>query len=294
MRLRTSSVCRGAALLFVGLALAFGVIACDDDDNGDEPGATAKNTPEAAAEIPDVTIGAVDYSFDAPASIPGGLTHFILQNTGTEDHQALLFRLDEGVTLEDFAAAPIETEADAEAFGSFAGGPIAPAGGTFDSVLDLQPGSYVMICEIPSPDGVPHSEKGMVASLEVTAPPAEQPAPPEADATVKLLEFAFDAPDTLPAGETTFDLVNSGAQVHEMGMIKVDDGVTVDDALASLESEEGPFTIIGALYGLPAGGEGWTTIDLTPGTYAIVCFVTDPESGEPHIALGMSDSFTVE
>jgi uncharacterized cupredoxin-like copper-binding protein len=276
-------------------ALALGAAACDDDGDGDEPTATLEKTPEAAAaEIPDVTIGAVDYSFDAPASIPGGLTRITLQNTGMEDHQALLFRLDESVTLDDFAAAPIETEADAEPFGTFAGGPIAGPGDEFNAVLDLEPGSYVLICPIPSPDGVPHSDKGMVATIEVTAPSAEQPAEPEADVTVTLSEFAFDAPDALPAGETTFHVVNAGGQIHEMGMVKLDEGATLEEVLASLEAPEGPYTVVGALYGLEGGAEGWTAIDLTPGTYAIVCFVTDPESGQPHIALGMLDSFAVE
>jgi hypothetical protein len=161
-------------------------------------------------------------------------------------------------------------------------------------VLDLEPGSYVLICAIPSPDGVPHSDKGMVATLEVTEPPAAQAAEPDADVTVTLSEFAFAAPDTLPAGETTFDVVNAGAQIHEMGMIKLDEGATLEEALASLEGPEGPYTVVGALYGLEGGAEGWTTIDLTAGTYAMVCFVTDPDSGQPHIALGMVDSFAVE
>lgn len=281
----------GIALL---LLIVVAVTACDDDGNDGAPAATATIAPEAGAEIPDVTVGAADYSFDAPASIQGGLTHITLTNSGAEDHQALFFRLDEGVSLEEFAAAPIETEADAQAYGTVAGGPIAPPGERFDAVLDLEPGSYVLICSIPSPDGVPHSDKGMVTTLEVTEAPAEPPAAPQADVHVTLRDFAFDAPDTIPAGETTFDVTNAGQQIHEMGMIKVDEGFTVEEALESLGGAEGPYTVVGALYGLEGGAEGWTTIDLTPGTYALVCFVTDPESGAPHIALGMQDSFTVE
>jgi hypothetical protein len=277
------------------LALAVTATACGGDDN--EPAPTVESTPTAAAAgIPDITIGATDYSFDVPSTIPGGLTHFTLQNTGTEDHQALFFRLDEGVTFEELASGleNAQSEADFLAFGSFAAGPIAGPGGTFDATLDLEPGSYVLICTIPSPDGVPHADKGMVTTLEVTEPPAKQPAAPQADVTVTLTDFAFDVPDTLPAGETVFDVVNDGAQIHEMGMIKLDEGATLDEVLASLEAEEGPYSVVGALYGLSSQSNGWTTIDLTPGTYALVCFVTDPDSGQPHIALGMYDSVTVE
>jgi hypothetical protein len=276
-------------------AFMLAAVACDDGDEN-QPEAAVQSSPTPAAQIPDVTIGAADYSFDVPSSIPGGLTHFTLQNTGAEDHQALFFRLDEGVTLEDLATGlqDAQTEADFEAFGSFAGGPIAGPGGAFDATLDLAPGSYVLICTIPSPDGVPHADKGMVTTLEVTEPSAEQPPAPDADVTVTLSDFAFDVADTLPAGETVFAVVNGGDQIHEMGMIKLDEGATLDEVLASLEAPEGPYSVVGALYGLASGSNGWTTIDLTPGTYALVCFVTDPQSGQPHIALGMHDSFTVQ
>jgi hypothetical protein len=287
-----------AALIAVLLLIA---AACDDNGDGDdEQEVPGEDTPEVAAQIPEVAIGADEFTFDAPASIPGGLTRLVMTNTGEEDHQALLLRLNEGVTLEDLASAPIETEADAEAYGTFFGGPIAGPGGRFDAVLDLEPGSYVMLCAIPSPsDGVPHMEKGMVTTLEVTEPPEPQPDPPTTDVTVTLNDFSFDAPETIPAGETTFHVVNAGAQIHEMGLAKLDEGVTLEEALQAVASEEPPegpppFTVVGALFGLPGGAEGWTTIDLTPGTYGMVCFVTDPESGQPHIALGMVGSFTVE
>ena len=36
------------------------------------------------------------------------------------------------------------------------------------------------------------------------------------------------------------------------------------------------------------------TLDLEPGDYAFVCFVPDPASAKPHIALGMIGELTVE
>lgn len=284
-----------ALSLLAGLLLAAGA-ACSDDNNDSEPAATATEAPAAMADVPDVTIGASEYAFDAPATLQAGLTHFNLVNSGVEDHQALFIRLNDGVTLDDLASAPIETEADVAPYGTLAGGPIALAGGEFDTTLDLEPGSYVLICTVETPDGVAHADLGMVTTLDVTEPPADPQPTPETDVTVTLSDFAFDAPDTLPAGETTFDVVNAGQQIHEMGVIKLDDGATIDDMMAAFEaeSEEGPFAPVGALYGLSGGQEGWTTIDLTAGTYALVCFVTDPESGMPHVALGMVDSFTVE
>ena len=41
------------------------------------------------------------------------------------------------------------------------------------------------------------------------------------------------------------------------------------------------------------GGRGWTTLDLQPGEYALICFVPDPADGVPHVAKGMLRTFVV-
>jgi len=53
----------------------------------------------AAANV--VNIVASGYKYDAPATIPAGLTTFHLTNTGKEPHQANLIRLDSGKTYAD-------------------------------------------------------------------------------------------------------------------------------------------------------------------------------------------------
>ncbi len=53
------------------------------------------------------------------------------------------------------------------------------------TVPNLQPGTYALICFIPTEgEGTPHLAKGMVGQLEVVAGAA--PAPPTADATYRL------------------------------------------------------------------------------------------------------------
>jgi hypothetical protein len=34
--------------------------------------------------------------------------------------------------------------------------------------FDLDPGDYVLVCFVPSPDGTPHFMQGMVATVTVT------------------------------------------------------------------------------------------------------------------------------
>jgi hypothetical protein len=50
---------------------------------------------------------------------------------------------------------------------------------------------------------------------------------------------------------------------------------------------------IGGLGWLTPGATAWTEVDLEPGTYFALCYVFDPETGQPHVANGMVDVFTV-
>lgn len=299
-------------LVLVGVlagALALGAVACDDDDdngNGAEPTATEamdeEPTEPAGAEIPSVEITGVDFAFEAPASIEGGVTEIVFTNAAEmEDHQAQLLKLNEGVTMEDLAG--VEDEAGLLALVTPVGGPGTAAGGTSSNVLDLDPGNYAIVCLIPSPDdGIPHVQKGMVAPLEVTEPMVEAEVP-AADVSVGLSDFAFDAPASLPAGETVIDAVNNGPQPHELALLRIQDGSTYDEALDIILTPPGegpppegppPFSFTGQVAVLGDGLSGQTTLDLTAGAYALLCFVTDPDSGLPHAALGMAQELTVE
>lgn len=306
--------------LTLGLAsvvLVVGLAACGDDDGDADPTAapTTDATSEATdtgaeAEIPEVTIPASDFTFDgAPSSIAGGLTRLTINNTSTagEDHQAQLFKLNEGVMYEDFVAASSGEDPSAVfATGSFAGGPLAAAGNESSVVMELEEGEYVMLCQIPSPsDGVAHAEKGMIQPLTVTAPPDQQPDPPEADYSVSLQDFSFDMPDTAAAGETTIQVDNDGAQAHEMAVAKLNEGATFEDFEAFLNTppEEAatagppPFALTGGIDGIAPAATGWAELDLESGaTYVLACFFPNTSSpeGTPHFAEGMVDSFTVE
>ena len=300
-----------SSLLPIGLtAAALGGVACGGPNNaptGPAPKvststsvAASATKAAAGANIPTVNVSAREYAFDAPDSIPAGLTHIHMQNVGKEDHQAQLLKLKSGVTMAQFQAALQKGPDAALPFVTAEGGPNAEkAGASADSLQNLQPGQYVFICFVPAPDGKPHLAKGMIKPLQVTAgspaPAAELPA---AQNTVTAREFLFDGPTTLPAGQATINFKNAGTQSHEMSLVKLNAGVTPDQlkaALASTAPPSGPppFSSEGGMGGINPGETGQTTVNLTPGTYALICNIPDPTSGKPHVALGMISSFTV-
>ena len=134
---------------------------------------------------------------------------------------------------------------------------------------------------------------------------AEEEAPEEEAAEeggpieVAMTEFAFAAPETVPAGEFEVTAVNNGEQPHEMGVVPLKEGAPPIEELARMSDKElqkwtaGPF---GGTEGpIKPGEEKTFTLDGTnAASFGFACFIKDPETKKPHVQLGMFGAFTVE
>ena len=58
-------------------------------------------------------------------------------------------------------------------------------------------------------------------------------------------------------------------------------------------SDPPPAEPLGGLTALATNADGFFTVDLTPGHYALVCFIPDAKDGKPHVVYGMSKEFTI-
>jgi hypothetical protein len=119
---------------------------------------------------------------------------------------------------------------------------------------------------------------------------AEAASPAEASVvTVTATEFAFDAPAEIPAGLTTFQLVNRGQVMHHVQIVKLDAGKSVSDFFAALRAGGAPPAWAHEVGGPNApdpGGRANATLELAPGDYLLLCFVDMP-GGVPHVMKGM-------
>jgi hypothetical protein len=237
---------------------------------------------------------AKDFSFAGPATVPAGVTTISLQNTGKEEHQAQLVRINDGKTFADLTAALQNPDPSAAlSLVSLSGGPNGDEpGATGEATADLQAGHYAFLCFISGADGVPHVAKGMIAPLEVTGTSAGGSLP-TTGATVTAKDFGYQTPDSVAAGSSTFTLTNEGAQPHEAGIIKLSPGVTVDQVLAALTSATPPsgpppWSDVGGIAAVSPGTSATFSATLDAGSsYAFICFVPDPKSGKAHAQLGM-------
>ena len=261
-----------------------------------------KKEKEAAAAIPHITIMAKDFEFAAPDQIEGGLVTITLENQGKEPHMAQIARLAEGKTVADvqaaFAKGP-EGEQELLSILEVAGGPnTVDPGGHQEVTVKLAPGHYLLLCFVTGADGVPHAAKGMIRPLEVVAPAAPRAvAEPTPDLTVTLKDFAIEIPAKVDAGMHVWKVVNQGPQPHEMDMVKLAEGKTLDDLKALFTAEPSgppPFAYVGGLGAISPNISGWLTVDLTAGNYVALCFVPDAATGKSHAELGMITAFTVQ
>ncbi|MBA2518644.1 MAG: hypothetical protein H0V24_03180 [Chloroflexia bacterium] len=179
-----------------------------------------------------------------------------------------------------------------------AGGIYALPGETAYTVLDLAAGEWVLWAEDPTAPRPP------VAITVTGEAPANQPVP-EADVTITMTEMAFALDQPLAAGPQIIALTNEGQQPHFLVLATVPDGTTVDDVLQLSMTFMDPSATpppnlsfeqmqdIANTADLSAGITNWFSVDLESGSYLLVCFVPDQETGIPHAMLGMIDVVTV-
>jgi uncharacterized cupredoxin-like copper-binding protein len=96
------------------------------------------------------------------------------------------------------------------------------------------------------------------------------------------------SPETVPSGTITLEATSEGPSVHEVEIFQVPDGTDAGD----LPVKEGVavtdgLTLVDEVEDLVPGSTADLTLDLQPGTYAVICNVSG------HYAHGMHTTFTV-
>jgi len=281
--------------LWVSLALAVVLLvsACQSDSTEEAPESTAMN---------EATFVATEYAYQGPESISAGWTRLVLDNQGELGHDLILIKLAEGKTTDDVLAA-LAGEGPPD-WAEFYGGVSAEAGQAESYLAKLTPGNYALLSFGQNEDGPPDAAQGMLANLAVTeaAAGAGDPALPEPDASVRLVDYAFDVSGDIGSGKQLLRVSNNGTETHEMIVMRLQDGTTFEDFQAAMEQQmsgetgsEPPVEEVGGTF-LSPGVETYLTLDFEkPGNYVLICFFPSPNNDmQPHVALGMVQEIAVE
>lgn len=290
---------RSTALLIPFVALA-GLASCAKSEKtaNTDSAAPAAATASASTEPTLVTITASDYAYDAPDTITAGIVTLKLVNKGPELHHVQIFRLTGGKTYDEFVTGmkSMKPGSPPPPWIEDVAGPNAPVpGGEQSLTQELTPGSYVLICMIPSPDHMPHFTKGMMKSLTVVPATGAIAAAPIADVRVAMSDYAWDVTPTISAGKHMIRLENNAEQSHEMFIVRLAPGKTAMDFANWTDTMNGPppGTPMGGASGMKKGAVAYVSVDLPAGEYAMICFLPDAKDGKPHFVHGMMKSFSV-
>jgi len=251
--------------------------------------ACKKAAPPAPA-IHELVVHTADYAFTAPDTVPAGLTRIVSINSGPSLHHVTMVRLDSGYTLDSLLGA-LAHPGPLPSWAHFEGGPNFPIpGDTGAATMLLEAGNYAMICVIPDSLGAPHFTHGMAHALVVTPNPAPVAAEPDADLEVRLSDYAFTLSSDVTAGDHTIRVLNDGPQEHEMVVVQLDSGKTVQDVSTWVTTGmkgPPPGRPIGGIAPMSPGGRNVVTLHFAPGDYGFLCFVPDAHDGKAHSDHGM-------
>ena len=307
-------------MMLVGGAVALMLVAAACGDDSDSSSATtaggaattgaaaattaaAPATTAAAAATPtEVKIGMADYSYsDVPATVTGGaVTVTANEQRPTEEHQATILRLNDGVTLQqalgDFAADPNKGFCRRSS-SSAARTPRRPA--RRSRRRRTLPGWQLRV-RVPDPRHRRHPARGEGHARRRSRSPSRPARPRQRrrnDGEIVTNEYSFTDPGRL-LGKGTFEIVNQGEQNHEMAVYKIAEGKTARRRAGVLLVDEPPagpppITPSGGISAAAPGTSMLSTLDLSSGNYVMMCFLPDVKTGAPHFTLGMIQAFTV-
>ena len=144
-------------------------------------------------------------------------------------------------------------------------------------------GAALLVSACSTADSAEEASADAVSALSQEAPPTVNVV------EVAGMDYAFEAPEEIDAGWTTFHFTNRGPEAHHLTLMRLEDGHTVADVVAAFRDQK-PLTGIATAVGGPnapmPGADANATVNLTPGEYALVCVIPSPD-GIPHMFKGM-------
>ena len=124
---------------------------------------------------------------------------------------------------------------------------------------------------------------------------AKRAVPGPTTITIVAYNHFYEAPNPINSGLVTFRFINRGPDLHQMWIVKIDEGYAFSDFMNAIRPGR---PIPAWLHGLggpespESGEEVSVTLNLEPGRYALACFIPS-EGGGSHLSKGMFLPLTV-
>lgn len=223
-----------------------------------------------------------------PQSAETGLAEITLENETKGEGDMQLIRVEGDHSAEEVVEG-LEKAMKGQAFPEwfFAGGGIGaiPGGESATVTQVLAPGTYYAA----NTEGEGPPEADALAAVEVSGEESDAEIG-DGDGTVTAVDYDFEA-EELPSGEIEVDFVNDGEEPHHLIAAPLKDDATAADVERAIKTEKGEPPIeeegIASTAVIEGGEDQLVTLDLEPGRYALLCFISDRQGGPPHALKGM-------
>jgi hypothetical protein len=166
---------------------------------------------------------ATEAGFDAPDKVPAGWRHMVFENHGSQIHEAMLVKLPQGMSVNDYVSAVRSGSLFPAGALDYSGAGLMSPGERVEVWVKLDPGQYILICWN---DGHARSTPPRLVTVEYTI---SDDRPPKEDVIVKLIDFRFELLGSLRKGMQVIRIENTGPSMHEMDIFRLRDGKTLED-----------------------------------------------------------------
>jgi hypothetical protein len=178
------------------------------------------------------------------------------------------------------------------------GGPAVPRDSSNEAAvtMDLRPGRYALVSYEVDAAGRPRGDKHkwvLVTAIRSSALIPDRL--PVADATIKVRDDRIDMVGALRRGQRTLLIENAGTQAHEVMIVRLRPGKTVDDAQRWLRERKdaSPFVYVGGVTPMSPGISAQTRLVLQPGTHVVLSALRSAGDRTEGYQRGVITSFKV-
>lgn len=116
--------------------------------------------------------------------------------------------------------------------------------------------------------------------------------PPVPTLDVHMTDYRYQHQPAALAGRLVFRIANAGSVEHTLTLLRMPDDFTKPPQALFVDSTVRTFGVTANLFPHKPGTTGTFAVDLQPGRYALVCFLTDSD-GRKHFEHGMVSELTV-
>jgi len=260
--------------------------------------ATLLLLPAAATSAQRVlTVIARDTALEVSPTVPAGVTTVRLVLQGKARRELVVRRVPAGTAPETLIRGAAGRPAKWFSQWSF-GGPAVPPDSATDAnaTVELRPGRYLLVAYEVDASGRARGERFLWQPFTAVAGSALIPGRfTVPDLTLKVRDARIDVQGTMRPGQRTIRVENIGSRPHELIIVRLKPGKTLDDvrAWSMRRAASAPFVYVGGLTPMSPGMTAQTRLVFQTGEHVVLCPTGDGSEKAADRERGVLATFTV-